>query len=271
MNANLKKFLSFLLMAFLLGLVSCKKDEEVEPNPTIADNGSTTSAGVGDTISINALVVAKAKLKSIEVRFDNRTLTTKTRFTNDESDNFTFTFFVDSTRAGQTLRFTVVAIDRKDRSANKDFSVTIRSRVAPTTPPADTTSTGTPAPLSSPQSFTWERVGSSAGTGLSEFGLAWTSNTSTAAIIRKDAQKLVKLSASQYNSITTRPALKAAIDAAADIPDFRDISVQSNRTYSDLIIGTIKNNVYYIIKIEESTVSSSSAGTRVTVKGVYRN
>lgn len=260
---NLKKILAYLISTLLLigFTTSCSSDEEedVVAAPTVADNGSSKEVTVGDKITLKALIVAKAKLSKVEVRLNNATLTTKTSFVNPDSDNFSFEYTTKNEDAGKTLVFTIVATDRKNQTGQKDFSVVVKARTTP---------------LSNEESFTWERTGSAAGTGLSTFGLAWTSNTSTSAIIRKDtAKKLVKLSAAQYTSITTKEALKAAVDAATGVEDIRDVSVTAaNQNYPDLVIATITNaDVYYIIRIENSRVESTpTAGTKVTITGKFK-
>jgi hypothetical protein len=128
---------------------------------------------------------------------------------------------------------------------------------------------GATTPLSSAQDFTWQRVGGANGTGLAEFGLSWTSNTSSVAIIKKDADKFVELDASDWTGLTTVEGLIAAIDAAVDQADFRGISVTASNSY-DVVLGTKKGSDYFLIHITNATVTSDASGTTVTITGDYK-
>jgi hypothetical protein len=257
-----KKYFAYLLsLLFLIGFTtSCGDDtEEIEASPTVANNGSTSGeVTVGAVINIKTLVVAKAKLSKIEVLLSNATLTSKTSFLNSDSDNFTFDYTTVAADAGKTLTFTVRATDKKSQIGTLDISVTVKAATTPLSAEAD---------------FTWVREGGAAGTGLTTFGLSWTENTSSVAIIKKGAKKLVKLTGAQYTSITTKEGLKTAVDAAADVADIRDVSVtDANKTYTDLVIATVTNDdKYYILKINSSKVESVTAGTKITIMGKSKN
>lgn len=123
--------------------------------------------------------------------------------------------------------------------------------------------------LSEAKDFEWERIGGAAATGLESFGLTWTSNSATNAIIKKGADKFVELAVADWTTITNLEALKAAIDAAADMEKWEKISSQATKTY-DLTLGTIKGGTYYLIHITNGTVSTATAGTTIVVNGQYK-
>lgn len=124
--------------------------------------------------------------------------------------------------------------------------------------------------LTSPQGFTWERQGSNDGTGLSQFGLEWTSNTSTRAIVTKDdASRMVMLDASDWNDINTVQQLADAVEAETEIAQYDEVSVtEATETYND-VLGVRYNDQYYMLHITESEVETG-ASTKVTVMGHYR-
>ena len=132
--------------------------------------------------------------------------------------------------------------------------------------------------LSAAADFTWKRVGSNNGTGLSTFGLAWTSNSATNAKITKDgATKLVKLSSSDWTSITTQEALKTKIDAATDMTTYEGVSSQSDQTYTDEVLGVVNGGTYHILNIKSSDVAVAASlvaarvsQTTITITGEYK-
>ncbi len=126
-------------------------------------------------------------------------------------------------------------------------------------------------PLSDAQTTEWQRVGGADGTGLSSFGLKWTSNTTTSAVITKDgADKFVQLTESDWESITTAEELQTKVDAGTDMDKYTGISVSdASKTYTD-VLATKYNNGYFIIKIESSAVSSTASGTTVTISVKYK-
>ncbi len=126
-------------------------------------------------------------------------------------------------------------------------------------------------PLSSAQAFQWERVGGNAGTGLAQFGLEWTSNSTTSAIVAVDAAtKMVELSAADWTGITTQEDLAAAISNGTAVSEYRGVSSQANGTYDD-VLGVNHNGVNYLLNIQEGTVSTGGSGTTITIDGEYKN
>ncbi len=126
-------------------------------------------------------------------------------------------------------------------------------------------------PLSAAQSFQWQRVGGAAGTGLDQFGLAWTANTGTSAIVKQDAStKLVMLQPSDWTTITTDAELAAAVNAGTDMADYRGVSATMDDTYDD-VLGVAYNGDFYLIHVTQGTVTTGGSGTTITIDGEYKN
>ena len=127
--------------------------------------------------------------------------------------------------------------------------------------------------LSAPAEFTFTREGSKPATGTpSMFGLQWTSNKTRAtdAVIKKDsATKFVELKSSDWNNIKTHNALRDAIEAAADMDEFKGVSADASKTY-DIVLGVQDGEAYYMLHITKATVTSASAGTTIVINGDYR-
>ena len=122
------------------------------------------------------------------------------------------------------------------------------------------------------QSFTWQRAGGAAGTGLEKFGLTWNQNTATNAIIKTNAAtKLVELESSAWSSIQTMGELKEAVDNADGIEDYREIATTANKSY-DTVLAVNKDGLgnYYIIHIENSTIALIATGISITITGNYK-
>lgn len=166
-------------------------------------------------------------------------------------------FLVDAPAAGVTDNFTFILTDNADVKTTKTLSVTGTSSVTTT-------------PLNAASAFEWKRIGGAAGTGLAQFGLKWTSNSGTSAIIADDADKLVVLSASEWTSITTQEDLQLAVDNGTGVADYRGVSATANQTHDD-VLATKNGNDYYLLHVTSSTVTSNTAGTTITINGQYKD
>lgn len=124
--------------------------------------------------------------------------------------------------------------------------------------------------LIEPILFTWTREGSDPATGLEIFGLKWTQNTSTSAIVAIDeATKLVNLGSSAWDDIQTQGELADEIDMAAEIDTYEGVSVTENDVYDD-VLGVRHDNINYLIHITDGTVVTSTSGTTVSISGAYK-
>jgi hypothetical protein len=121
------------------------------------------------------------------------------------------------------------------------------------------------------QSFTWTRVGGAAGTGLTQFGLAWTSNSGTSAIVTTGANTtMVALSASAWASITTQEDLADAITNGTAVTEYRGVAATANGTYDD-VIAVNNNGDLFLLQVQNGAVSTGGAGTTITIDGEYKN
>ncbi len=145
----------------------------------------------------------------------------------------------------------------------------------------DTPAANTPDPepgetaLSEAAAFSFKRVGGQEATGdLTKFGLKWPANVmaATNVSLQKDgASKFVELSAADWKGITTKEALKEAIDKASDMTSYTGINADKGQDY-DIVLGTINKDVYYILHVTKTTLSTDTTiGTTIEIIGEYKN
>ncbi|MCA1751665.1 MAG: hypothetical protein ABR572_00575 [Cryomorphaceae bacterium] len=124
--------------------------------------------------------------------------------------------------------------------------------------------------ISDPQNFEWTRVAGANGSGMSGFGLKWTNNSSTNAIVAVDGQtEMYSLPASVWTDITTQEELSAAIANGLSITQYTNVSVEESGTYND-VLGVVYNDTNYLINVQQGTVTTSSAGTTISILGQYK-
>ena len=119
--------------------------------------------------------------------------------------------------------------------------------------------------------FTWERTGSTQGTGLATFGLEWKQNVKDimCVITPLATAKLVDLTGTvNFADVTTYTEVKNVIDNATSISEYRKISATASKTY-DEVIGTYYDGVYYLLHITEGKVESLDAGTHIVITCDY--
>ena len=242
-------------------LASCGEDtEDVSPILTITPS-SALELEEGETFTVDVVaaenVESKRRLEDLTIS-GPESLSFDTTI-NASSFSATFEFVVPPVRtAAYTYTFTVT--DRAGESTTRTLSVTSVESTAETTP------------LDGPTSFQWQRVGGTPGTGLSQFGLQWNTNSATSAIITTSSDViLVELSSSTWSSIETKEDLAEAVDNATPITSYTGVSATApSQTYDD-VIATKVNGEYYLLRVESSTAASSGAGTTITVDGNYKN
>jgi len=248
------------LTAITLGFfTSCVEDGESVDTPVItvtSPAADTISVASGDSVVFTLDLSSTSGLASLQTltgvgveltngdKTFNASLTETVTVTAKVTDDATVGEFIE-------VNFTV-ANDSKQATVTKILSVVAKE-----------------TPLSAAAAFEWKRVGGAAANGLEEFGLTWTSNTATNAVIKKGAAKFVELQAAQWTSIANLEALKAAIDGATDMEKWEKVSAAKSDTY-DFTLGTIKDNVYYLIHVENGTVSTATAGTTIVITGNYK-
>lgn len=169
-----------------------------------------------------------------------------------DAEGFTATYNLKaSINVGTAILYTVILEDIAGNTTELELTITAE-------------------PTFTTENFTFERCGANPGTGLDQYGLSWEANTSDAAIIKKDADKLVDLTGSvNFGDVDSRAQIQTLVDGGTDIDDYRGISVTQSSTY-DEVIGTKVGNDYYLLNITNADVSSESCGTRVIITGVAK-
>lgn len=265
------------LLSASLVLTSCVDDEEDTLGPALtvteissnADGGSITinqgdplafrwdaRKGDSDLETFNILVTGTNSTNDIPMTFQGNEMPYDISNADDENYIDTVVFAAAGTAVGQT-NYTFRVTDRDDNTEEVTFDVIVES--------------GSTA-LSSDQNFTWERVGSTNGTGLAQFGLSWTSNSAQSAIIAADGtSKFVELPAGSYQNITSEEDLAAAIAAASNISEYTGVSAQQGMSNIDDVLATTFNGENFILLVQNSSVSSGTAGTTIEINGIYKN
>jgi hypothetical protein len=272
------KITKYLALAFagLFAITSCTDDDETSLAAflTVTEAGSGSTGGAititqGETLSF-AIDSRKGdsdmETFAISISGVNTVNPIPTSlqgnsfpYTLSNADDETYLDTVVFVSAGNNLGNTVYTFTVTDKDGNTDevsFNVTVDA--------------GTTA-LSSPSAFTWTRVGGAAATGLDQFGLKWTSNSSTSAIVALDAgTKMVELTPADWSSIATQEDLASAISSGTSVTEYRGVSSSANGTYDD-VLGVNYNGVNYILNITQGAVTTGTAGTTITINGEYKN
>jgi hypothetical protein len=123
-------------------------------------------------------------------------------------------------------------------------------------------------PLEGPKDFTWNRKGTAAGTGLSEFGLEWKSNTATNIVITPmTGSKLVEFKKEDWTLIETKEGLAAAVEAGTGLTKWEVIPTKA--TFDYVIATKTADGKYFLLNPTERTINPSDPGDR-TVTGKYK-
>ncbi len=279
MKAKLKN-LCFLL-AFVPFFMSCNSDDNDSVGSALItfDQSSPVTITQNGNLVVTGSVTSPSgtSIESIEVycvytngsQTNTSTIATINNLNKIDNNNYTFRFtnenqtieqhINDGTISGIRIQASVRNGDTSERTLNIKFD--------------DNNGGGTDVNLSAAQSFQWRRVGGANGTGdLAKFGLKWTENTSSYAIVAQDkSTKMVQLNLDNWNNITTRNNLKSLIDSSSPIAEYRGVSVtEPTKQYND-VLGVIYNGTYYILRIQKSTVTNNSSGTTVVIDGQYKD
>ena len=256
-----KIFGAVLLMASTLMFTSCEETVEDilgDKGPTLvfkAKEGYATgdaTVKVGEEVKFSWEVTAVlAKLESFTIRMDNQDVDgfpNEKVDRNEYEDEYTTSF----DEAGEyTLVF--IAKDKDGETTSVTVKITVEGAAEEN--------------LADAIDFDWVRDGGKAATGLDVYGLSWTSNTSTSAVIKKGADKLVVLTKEEWASITTKAALKAAVDNGTDTEKWEAVSVTANDDY-DEVIATKKEDAYFLIHVTKGTVvTNADKSVKITIEG----
>ena len=122
-------------------------------------------------------------------------------------------------------------------------------------------------PLEGPEDFTWERIGSSPGTGLDEFGLQWQSNTAEYIVITpSEGTKLVELNVNDWN-IETKEELVELVENGTALAKWEVIPTKV--TFNYVIATKTKDGKYFLINPTERMIDPNDIGLRI-VTGQYK-
>ena len=118
------------------------------------------------------------------------------------------------------------------------------------------------APSFTEGTFEWVREGSNR-TGLDTYGLQWTSNAKVIQAVIKplEGAKLYILEAADYAATSL-----SAITFPAEATQYKSVSCEANGDYND-VIATVYNGKTYVMNVTKGTVTTSAAGTKVTITG----
>ena len=109
--------------------------------------------------------------------------------------------------------------------------------------------------------FEWRRDAGGDGTGLAEFGLQWTNNTTTNAIIKPlEGAILYRFTNSEVWSNTKTDLDKAELfsELPVSIAQFTDVSVTAASQTYDIVLGTTYNGENHLIHVTGSTANQRS-------------
>jgi hypothetical protein len=275
---KMRKF-RFLAVALLgassLFLTSCEDDDTTSLGPTLImeELGSGKSSGEisvtpGTTLTftwdsrkgdrdLNTFAITMSGTNTVSpVPVSNRGNEFPYTITNANDETYVDTLTVNAgSNLGKTS-YTFTVTDKDGNTKSVSFEVTVEAGSTP---------------LSAAKTFEWKRVGGAAGTGLAQFGLEWTQNSGSSAIVKQDAStKMVQLTSGEWSSITTDVELAAAVDGGTDIADYRGVSATANGTYDD-VLGVAYNGDYFLIHVTKGTVTTGGSGTTITIDGEYKN
>ncbi len=253
------KFFTIIAIVATGLFTGCVEDVVDENPPTISvtPSADTTDVSIGDSIDFtlslgsgDGLVSLKTLQSGAGVEIINGDVT----FAGESSQAATVTVKVTSDAADSAIITISFTVADGVRQASETRSIrAIKKATA----------------LTAAKDFTWKRVGGNDATGLATFGLKWTSNSATNAIIKKDATKFVELDPTAWSTIKNLEDLKKAVDAATDMTDWQKVSATANKTY-DYTLATIISEKYFLIHVTSSTVEVSTVGSTITINGGYK-
>lgn len=274
-----KIFSLFLLATAVLFVTSCTKDEDdpiLGPSLTVTESLSGSTGGSIEITQGAPLSFAwesrkgddNLKTFSLTQTGANVQFPAPTTYAGHEldysisgSDKSTYVDTLAFSSAGTNLgttKYTFNVVDAGGQSRSVSFDVTVTEALSS-------------SPLSDPVPFTWTRVAGADGTGLAQFGLKWTQNTSTSAIVAIDAATtMVNLGSIAWTDIQTKGDLNAAISDGSSIVKYQGVSATANGTYDD-VLGVTYNDINYIIHITSSSVTTSGSGTTIAISGQYKD
>lgn len=266
-----------ILGAMLVFTTSCSDDDDGDPVGPRLDVTEVNSGSDGGEITITEgeslsfqwdARSGETNLQTFSVSVNGANAVSPLPQTNEgydlpysisNSENSLYVDGIEFQNAGNntgTTDYSFTVTDGIGQVASVQFSVT----VTPLT-----------SDLSAPQNFSWNRLAGAAGTGLSQFGLQWTNNSSTNAIVAIDgATGMYSLPSSAWTDVTTQEELSSAIANASSITQYTNVSSTQSGTYND-VLGVVHNGTNYLINVQQGTVNAVAGGTNITIAGQYKN
>jgi hypothetical protein len=261
-------FMGLLLLTGAMVFTSCNKDDDdpVDINPNLAFMG-----GADYTSSDATFIVGEAFKVGVNASENANSGKKLVSFVVVRTFNNVPTTVLDSSFSSATFTWEDNLLANAEVGTERwTFTVTDKDGVASQLAFVITTEAGT-TDLGAAEAFVWQRVGAAAGTGLDGFGLKWTSNgKEVMAQIKKDmAEKFVQLDAAAWTTLVTVEDLAAAVEAGTDMAVFTGISAEASKTY-DYVLATKYNGEYFLIHITDATVVVETAGTTITINGMFK-
>ncbi|HPR32803.1 MAG TPA: hypothetical protein PLK12_11935 [Prolixibacteraceae bacterium] len=256
-----KRLLWIAMAFFATSFVACVDDFDEPDQPVVsitAPVADTIDAASGDTLEFTLQLSSQSGLVSLQTTasYGIDIIDGARTFNATLSESVTVQAVItENVTEGDVLEVNfTVANSSKQTTAKKHVRIVVLE-----------------TPLSEAKNFEWRREGGNPATGLETFGLTWTSNTATSAVIKKGADKFVELEpADWWVNLTTLEALKTAIDAAADMERWEKVSASDASKEYDLVLGTINSGTYYLIHITQSTVTVETIGSVIVINGQYK-
>lgn len=261
---------SLLMLAGAMVFTSCNKDDDDDPavvTPVLTFMGgdyisTDVTLIIGEAFKVGVTAAenptSKKNLESFKVvRTFNNVNTTVFEETSIGEATYTWNDTLNANAAAGTERWTFTITDKDGQMKELSFTITTES--------------GT-TPLGAEEALVWQRVGGADGTGLDMFGLKWTSNgKAVMAQIEKDmADKFVELTPAEWTSLETVEDLAAAVEAGTDMTMFDQISAELATSTFDYALATKYNGEYFLIHLTDATVVVETAGTTITINGMYK-
>lgn len=267
-----------LLSAAVIFTSSCSDDEDVAPLSPSLSVTETNTGSTGGAVEIEKnqpLEFAwesrkgdnNIKTFSLSISGVYSTTELETYKGNDlpysvgGSDKSIYVDTISFPSAGLNLGTTNYTFTSTDGTNSKSvsFNVTVVASTAETTPLTEATS------------FEWKRVGGADGIGLGQFGLKWTNNTTSSAVVAiAGTTKMYSLSSAAWTTLVTQEDLALAISAATSIDKYQGVSVTQDDTYNDVLAVT-HDGTNYLLHITNGLVQTTGgSGTTVTIGGKYK-
>ena len=261
--------LLFVSIISLTYITSCTTEEKADPTIDFVAEGGSITADITDLeigheiqfiINVNQSIDTKKNLKTFKVSsITNNATRIDSTVENINADHkkMTFTFHTDTTYNSEEV-FTFILTDKAGVSFSR--TITIKTKVAPVVEPEDTD-------LDAAVALDWHRCGSDeidiTSFGL-DMGITYGTSPNYFFKILKDGDKLISLTTAEWTSITTKEALKTAVDNGTDLTAIEGFDASGATTGSgtskvyDVVFATQKGTDYFMVNITSGLLTDMS-------------